>query len=167
MPFEQSKFGTGGAAGTGNVVSVVNNFFGQRQTGKTAGIMNTEGALNELVIDIDRAVLAAGTFPLTAPALPAGAKVIRALVEVQEVFILGGTTPAIKIGTKTTEATNGLTITEAQAEALGVYDVTASLAGTWLAGLAARTTLGIALSGTGPTNGATGKARVVVQYSHF
>lgn len=167
MAFEQSKFGTGGAAGTGNVVTTVNNFFGQRKTGKGAGIMNTQGALNELVIDLDRDMVAAAGFALMAPTLPAGAKVIRALVEVQEVFILGGTTPAIKIGTKTTESTNGISISEAQAEALGVYDITASLAGTWAAGLAAKTTLGIALTGTSPTNGATGKARVVIQYSHF
>lgn len=166
MAYEQSKFGTGGAAGTGNVTQVVHNHYGPRNVGKTVGIINTEGAQNEVVIDLDAEMVAAAGYPLMAPILPAGSRVTKVFMEVSEVFALGGTTPAIEIGTEGSEATNGFTITEAQAEALGVYDLTAALSGTWSAttGLLAATTLGIALSGTSPTVTAAGKARLVIQY---
>ncbi|NOQ73238.1 MAG: hypothetical protein GQ574_14620 [Crocinitomix sp.] len=78
--------------------------------------------------------------------------------------MLGGTTPVIDIGTESTEATNGFTITEAQAEAVGMYDLTSALAGTWAAGLAADTTVGLLLGGTSPTVTSAGKAKIVIRY---
>lgn len=169
MTYEVSKFGDGSAAGSGNVVQTVHNHYGPRGEAdqESAGIINTEGALNELVVDFDAATLTAAAYILMPPALPAGAKVTRVLLEVQEAFVLGGTTPAIEIGTEGSEATNGFTITEAQAEATGMYDLTSALSGTWAARLAARTVLGIALSGTTPTNGTAGRARAVIQYARF
>jgi hypothetical protein len=168
MPYEQSKFGTGGAAGTGNVVSTVSNFFGQRKTGKTSGVAETEGSYNELVMDVDKEVLVNGAFFLTPPFIPAGSKITRVIADVQEAFTLTGTTPGIKLGTKTTESTNGVNLTQAQAQAIGMYDITASLAGTWLAGLTTRTTLGVGLSGTTPAiTGTAGKVRFLVEYIHI
>lgn len=169
MSFETSKFGDGSAAGAGNVIATVHNHFGQRTEldEESVGIINTEGALNELVIDFDAATLTAAAYPLMAPKLPAGAKITRVLLEVRTAFALGGTTPAIEIGTEGSEVTNGFTITEAQAEAVGMYDLTSALSGTWAAQLAADTTVGIALTGTTPTNGTVGRARAVIQYANF
>jgi hypothetical protein len=117
-----------------------------------------------LTLDIDAAMMTAAAFPLVVPTLPAGAIIQEVFAEVSEVFILGGTTPTLDVGTETSEGTNGVDVTEAQAEALGSYDLTSALQGTWASPLAAATTIGLALGGSSPTNGATGKMRVVIRY---
>jgi hypothetical protein len=169
MPYERARFGDGSVAGAGNVVLTVSQHFGQRneRDEESAGIVNTQGVYNELTIDFDAATLSAGAFNLTPAAIPAGSRVIRVLVEVQAAFSLGGTTPAVRIGTLGSAPTNGFTISEAQAEAVGMYDVTASVNGTWANQLAARTVVGIALTGTTPTNGTVGRARVIIEYARF
>jgi hypothetical protein len=166
MAYEQSKFGDGSATGSGNVTTAVNNHYGPRDVGKTVGIINTEGVMNELVIDLDGDMVSAEAFPLLAPKLPAGSRIEDVFVHVTEAFVLGGTSPIIEVGTEGSEATNGFSITEAQAEALGIYDLTSALSGTWAAatGLAAETTLGIDLAGTNPTVTSAGKARIVIRY---
>lgn len=166
MGFEQSKFGDGSAAGAGNVVATVSNHYGPRSTGKTAGVSDTSGFINELAVDLDGAMVSAAGFALVAPIIPAGSRILEAYLDVSEVFVLGGTSPVIEVGTEGSEATNGVSITEAQAEAVGVYDITSALAGTWdgTVGLAAATTVGIAMSGTSPTSTSAGKARLVVKY---
>jgi len=161
MGFETSKFGY-----STNIVTTVSNHYGQREVKGSTGVMNTSGAMNELVIDLDASMVTATAFPLLAPKLPAGAIIEDVYMEVTEAFVVSGTTPAIEIGTETSEATNGFTITEAQAEALGTYDLTSALSGTWAAGLAAETTLGIAMSGSGgPAVTSVGKARLVIRYA--
>lgn len=162
MGYETSQFGdqvTGN-----NVTSDVNNHYGLRETGDTQGIAKTEGFRNELTFDLDGTAVGNEAFTLLAPKIPAGSLVESVVLEVSEAFVLGGTTPAISIGTETSESTNGFDISEAQAEATGTYDVTATLAGTWAAGLAAETTLGIDLTGTSPTVTAAGQMRVVIKY---
>jgi hypothetical protein len=167
MPFERSRFGDGSVAGAGNVITTVANHFGQRGRldEESQGIIDTDGALNELVIDIDAATVTAAAFVLQAQALPIKARIIRVLWETRDVFNLGGTTPSIRIGTAGSVAANGVAVSEAQAEAVGLYDITAALSGTWLNQLAARTVLGLALAGTGPTNGTVGRGRMVIQYA--
>jgi hypothetical protein len=166
MSYEQSPFGDGSAAGSGNVVTTVNNQYGSRDTGDTNGVSKTEGFINELTIDINGGNVGAGAYALLAPTLPAGAIIEDVYMEVTEVFVLGGTTPVIDVGTETSEATNGFTITEAQAEALGSYDLTSALSGTWAAPLAAATTVGVLLGGGGSnTVTAAGKAKLVIRYA--
>lgn len=166
MSYEQSKFGDGSAAGSGNVVTIVNNQYGQRDTGDTNGVAKTEGFINELTIDLNGGNVGDGAYALLAPTLPAGAIIEDVYMEVTEVFVLGGTTPVIDVGTETSEATNGFTITEAQAEALGSYDLTGALSGTWAAPLAAATTVGVLLGGGGSnTVTAAGKAKLVIRYA--
>lgn len=166
MGYEVAKFGDGSATGAGNVTTQVTQHYGVRDTGKTHGVAKTEGHVNELVLNIDAAMVSAEAFPLTAeaPYLPAKAIIEDVYVEVTEAFALGGTTPVIEIGTEGSEATNGFTISEAQAEAATIYDLTSALSGTWAAGLAAQTTIGIDLAGTSPTVGTAGKMKVVIRY---
>ncbi len=165
--FEQSKFGDGSAAGSGNVTSTVSNHYGPRVTGKTAGGMKTEGAKQQMVLELDGAMVSNQAFPLVAPKLPANVLIVGAYFEVEEAFALGGTSPTIDIGTEGSEATNQVDISEAQAEAVGVYDITSTLAGTWAAGLTSETTVGLAMGGTSPTSDAdVGKGRVVLEYVH-
>ena len=165
MGFEQSKFGDGSASGSGNVTTAVNTHFGPFSRGKTQGKANTMGFDKELTFDFDAAMVSAEAFPLLAPSLPAKAVITKVVVEITEAFALGGTSPVIEFGTEGSEATNGFTITEAQAEAAGIYNLTSALSGTWAAGLAAATTLGIDLAGTSPTVGTAGKGRVIIEYT--
>ena len=165
MGFERSKLGDGSDSGSGNVTKAVHTHFGPRDTGKTVGITNTTGVWRDLVIDLDGAMLSAGEFPLEAPVLPAGALINEVILEVSEAFVLGGTSPALEVGTDGSEATNGVTASEAQLEAVGGYNLTSALSGTWdEVGLAAETTVGLALSGTSPTSTSAGKARLTVRY---
>lgn len=163
MAYEQTYFGDGSPAGSGNVVKVVHNHFGQRASGDTNGVTRTAGFQKELTVDLTGTLVGEG-FPLEAPFIPAGSKIIKVYFQVKEAFALGGTDPVIEIGTEGSEATNGVTITEAQAEAVGTYDITSALSGTWADDLTAKTLVGIVLDGTSPTVTEAGKARLVVEY---
>lgn len=168
MSFETSKFGNGVLVGSGgNVTSNVHNHFGARASGKTQGENDMDGAMHELVIDLDAAMVSAEAFPLIAPYIPAGSRVEDVFMQVTQAFVLGGTTPVIEIGTEGSEATNGFTISETIAEALGVYDLTSALSGTWSqsTGLLADTVIGIDLAAADtPTITSAGKARIVIRY---
>jgi len=168
MGYERTKFGNDVLTGSGgNVKSKVSNHYGPRDTGKTVGLTYSDGFIRELSIDIDGPTVTAAEFALTvAPILPAGTRIADVFLHVTEAFVASGTTPAIEIGTEGSEVTNGFTITEAQAEGVGIYNLTSALSGTWGAatGLAAATTVGIALSGTSPAVTSAGKARVVIRY---
>jgi hypothetical protein len=144
----------------------VNNHYGPRELGNSAGIVGTQGREVELSIDLNEDVVSNGSPLLVDFTIPAGSIIENVYLEVTEAFDLGGTTPAIEVGTDTSEATNGFTIDEADAELAGVYDLTAALSGTWAAPLAADTVIGVALSGTTPTIVAdTGKAKVIIKYT--
>lgn len=139
--------------------------YGERFTGRALGVIKTEGISNELTVDVTGETL--NDLSYAEVKLPAGSIITAAYFETSEVFVLGGTTPAIEVGTSGSEATNGVTVTEAQAEAVGADDITAALSGTWAAGaaLAAETTVGIAFSGTTPTaTTGVGKLRVTIVY---
>lgn len=166
MAYEQSYFGDGSAAGSGNVTTIVHQHYGTRDTGKTVGKTSTDGFMNELTIDLDGDMVSNEAFPLQAPTLPAYSRIEDVYLEVETAFDLGGTSPVIEVGTETSEATNGVSITEAQAEAQGVYDLTSALSGTWAAagGFTSEVTVGIALDGTTPTSASDGKARLVIRY---
>lgn len=163
MSFEQSKFGDGSAAGAGNVVQTVSNHYGPREVGQTAGRYNVDGAYKEVVIDLTVEMVENEAFPLVAPVLRAGSIVDKVFVYVTEAFSLGGSA-TVDIGTEGSETTNGVEITEANLESLGMIDVTSAVQGTWASGLAADTTVGIEFSGT-VANADVGKARVVIRYA--
>lgn len=167
MGYEQSKFGDGSASGSGNVTTSVNNHYGPRETGKTVGTFYTNGVERELSLDIDGEMLGDASFALLAPSLPAGAVVLECYADVTEAFVLGGTSPVMNIGTEGSEATNGVDVSEAQLEAVGTYDITSTVAGTWANPLAAATTVGLALGGTSPTTTDAGKVRVVIRYVQY
>lgn len=51
MPYEQSKFGDGSTAGSGNVTSVVSNHYGPRDTGGEQGQTRHAGAEKESTVN--------------------------------------------------------------------------------------------------------------------
>lgn len=140
----------------------VNNHYGERPTGQTSGNFKTEGPMNKLSIQVNSADIDVALFG--DPVLPAGALVTGAYVRVTEAFVLGGTTPTILTGTESSEVTNGLVLSEAQAEAIGLYDIFSTVTGTWAAMLAAETAVAIVLGGGSPTKTAAGKMEVVIEY---
>lgn len=164
--FEISPFGNGVATGSGgNVFSDVHNHYGPRQSGNTVGVVKTEGSYNELSIEFDGTIVGDGAFPLIAPSLPAGAVIKDVTLKVEEVFVLGGTSPVVDVGTEGTEATNGFTMSEANLENIGTVDLTGALSGTWAAPLAAETAVGILLGGGGAnTVTSAGVAKLIINY---
>ncbi len=126
------------------------------------GVVRTAGNKNELVVEFSGNDINDDDFQKAI--VPAGSLVVDAYVEISEVFALGGTTPTINVGTDGSEGTNGVEISEAEAEALGTVDISASIAGTWAASLASDTTVSIALDGTTPTVTDAGHAKVVIGY---
>lgn len=136
----------------------VYNVYGPRKTDEgRVGDINTAGVVKEMQIDFR-----GDTYEYVEGFLPAGAKVLDAYAKVSEAFVLGGTTPTIAIGTSGSAPTNGVKLTEAQAEATGVYAL--ALAGTWANVLAAATTVKVELGGTTPTVTSQGNASVVIRY---
>lgn len=167
MAYETSKFGNGVLIGSGgNVTSTVRNTFGRRDTGGAVGVVRTEGFTEQLILDITAENFNDGIETLVATYLPAGAAVKEVYWETTKVFVVTGTTPTMKVGTDTTEATNGFSISEAQLEAVGVYNLTSTLAGTWdnEVPLAAKTLIGIALAGTTPVITDAGEGRAIIVY---
>lgn len=133
----------------------VYNVYGPRSTDEgRSGKINTAGVVKELQVDVR-----GGTFSFVEGSLPKGANVIGAYAKVSEAFDFGAAT-ALSLGTKGSEATNGVSITAAQGEAVGVYELTP--AGTWNAILAADTAYGMAATGAGITS--AGNLSIVVRY---
>lgn len=143
-------------------INGVKNFYGPRTRFEGAtGSMATRDAEREIVVFFDGA-----NYTSVSATLPAGAVVSEnAIVEVTEAFALGGTTPTINWGVSGTESTNRLAqLSEAQAEAVGVYSVAS--AGTLAKDtpLAAAVTLKVALGGTTPTITSAGKCKISIRY---
>ena len=144
------------------------NFYGPRgaREGIEGGI-KTEGSVQELSLKISGKNINDDVFSTSLAKLPAGCRVLRAIVRVDEAFTLGGTTPTINIGTDGSEATNGVSVSEALGEAEGTYtdaDAGVTINGTWAATLAADTSVSVALGGGTPTVGDDGYAVVTIQY---
>jgi hypothetical protein len=149
----------------------VHNHYGVRDTGGAVGVESTSGSKHTLRIDLTGQSIndAVGGF-MPKVVVPKGARFLGGHLRVDEVFVVTGTTPVVEVGAKGTEATNGVTLTEAQLEALGTYDVSAALAGTWATnaatGTAAAAQVGIVLGGTDTPAVAkgSGKATLVLEF---
>jgi hypothetical protein len=149
MSFEQSPFGDGSASGSGNVTTTVSTHFGVRDSKFANGVVKTEGYTSKLSLYFDHVAATAGELVLLNPVIPAGARITSAVL-ITKVQGVGATGVVLDVGTDTSEATNGFSITEAQLEAAAdtVVDLTSALSGTWdaEAKLAADTTVNLALS---------------------
>lgn len=140
----------------------VYNYYGPRH--RHEGVQGKMGTVNEK--HTATVLLAGDTYSTVSFTLPAGAVMVgNAIVEVEEAFALGGTTPVINIGVSGSEGTNRIAqVSEAQAEAVGTYSI--APAGTLAVNtpLASAVTVVVALGGTSPTITAAGKMKVVFTY---
>jgi len=170
MAVYTTPFGNGVLVGSGgNVVENVRNQFGTRDVGGTVGVNKVEGMKEELIIDFDGTFFNDGLVGARPFVLPAGAVITAVYMDVEEAFVVTGTTPALEVGTAGSEATNGFTVTEAQLEATGSVNLTSALSGTWdaEAPLAANTTIGFVFSGTTPVITDAGKARITILFDRI
>jgi hypothetical protein len=96
---------------------------------------------------------------------PEGAVITgNAVVEINEAFALGGTTPVINVGKVGSEGTDRIAqISEAQAEAEGTYSIAPAGALAINTPLTEQTTVTVALGGGTPTI-AGGKCKVIVPF---
>lgn len=141
----------------------------------SVGVTNKDGHERELAFVVDGEKFVAGVYQFTEThSLPVGAIPLYAHADVSELFVLGGTTPTIRIGS--TQSVGGVpsapstasasaailgTVSEAQAEALGVY--TLSVTATPLTATTAGN-VQVTLGGTSPTVTAAGKMKLVIGY---
>jgi hypothetical protein len=167
MAVFQTPFGTNTLVGAGgNVVEVVHNQFGPRDTGGTVGVLKVEGMEEELVIDFTGEFFNEDFIGNREYILPAGTVIKNVYMDVEEVFVTGGTFTALDIGTVGSEATNGFSVTSGQLEAAASVNLTSALSGTWdsEAPLAANTPIGFVLTGSGASLTNAGKARITIQF---
>lgn len=166
MGYAAANFGLPSGA---NVTTQVHTEYGVRVTGGNVGPLLVDGIDNEWVLEItgQNFVDIGEQLSLAATFIPIGSVLRRATAAVITAFTMTGTTPSVKIGTFSSEATNGVSLTQAQVQAVGFYDITATQAGTWAAAtpLAARTQVGMALAGTTPTLSTTGEMRVTLTFA--
>jgi len=142
----------------------VNNHYGPRAIGPGAGVVGTLGREVELVIDLNGEVVTNGGPLLVDYTIPAGSIIEKAYLVVTEAATFGNADNVVDVGTDTSEATNGFTITDAQLIAVATVDLTSELSGTWAAPLAADTTVGTVVSGT-TASMTGGKAKVIIKYN--
>ncbi|MBL4654108.1 MAG: hypothetical protein JKY53_14785 [Flavobacteriales bacterium] len=138
--------------------------YGTRVTGRAAGIVKTEGANNELVIDLTGQILTdLIVFPVV---VPSGSIFTgEARLVVSEAFNLAVGT-VVEVGQQGSEVTNGVSLTEAELESTGTKDVSAGLAGEWAitSELSTDHTIDIALSAGSVTSSTVGKAQLILEY---
>ena len=138
--------------------------YGQRFPTRSSGVVKTEGTKNELLIDITGQMLADGIVLPTV--VPSGATFTGlAKLIVEEAFDLA-VGSVVEVGQKGAEATNGVSLTEAELEATGVKDVSAGLAGEWAVNSRLTTDheIGVAFSAGSVTTSSVGKATLILEY---
>lgn len=147
----------------------VSNHYGPRDTGGSVGVETGKNSEKFLRVSLTGQSINDALNGFIPPVVvPKGVRFKSATLRVDEVFVVTGTTPVLEVGAKGSEATNGVTITEAQLEALGTYDVSTALAGTWATnsatGTAAAANVSMILGGTTPAvDPSQGKATLVLE----
>lgn len=141
----------------------VSNQYGARNTGGAIG-RSEDDVFQFLSYDITGEMLNSAFTPKIV--MPKGAKITRAFLRVDEVFVIS-TSGTLAVG-GTAPGTNGVVITEAQLEALGTKDVSAVAIGTWAVASTTGTTAAELVTKvlTGTASAAQGKATLIVEYFH-
>lgn len=138
------------------------SIYGPVTTGRATGIVGTEGSKVEYEIHLTGQMLS--DLVVLDFVIPANTAFTKAVLVVEEAFDLA-TSSVVEVGTDGSEATNGVSITEANLESTGRTDITTAFAGTWDAEalLAADTTVGIAFSAGSVSDATVGKARLLLE----
>ncbi|HET8689235.1 MAG TPA: hypothetical protein VFM18_21700 [Methanosarcina sp.] len=146
---------------------VTYNQYGARQTSGGVGIEHGYGSTWVFNIDLTGQSIADAIAGFVPPAYVKNGMMLKsATLRVDEVFVVTGTTPHLEIGSSGSSATNGITITEAQLEALGTYDITSTGVGTWAttSSVAADAKIGFSLEGDTAISATAGKGTVILEF---
>lgn len=140
----------------------VTNQYGARETGGAVGLEHSQNSEFSVSVDLTGEMLNSG---YVAPVfVPKGAKLVKALLRVDEAFVVS-TSGTVAVG-GTAPRTNGVVLTEAQLEAVGTKDVSSVAIGTWATssavGTAASQKLTTAITGTVGTT--AGKGTLVMEF---
>lgn len=146
----------------------VYNQYGARETGGGVGIEHGYGSLWTVKIDLTGQSIADAVAGFVPPQyVKKGMLLKSAVLRVDQVFVVTGTTPHLEIGSAASVATNGITITEAQLEALGTTDISAAAVGTWAtsgSGITADAKIAMSLEGDTAVSASTGKATLILEF---
>jgi hypothetical protein len=140
----------------------VTNQYGARNTGGATGLEHSQNSEFFVTVDLTGEMLNSG---YVAPVyVPKGAKLVKALLRVDEVFVVSAA-GTVAIG-GTAPGTNGIVLTEAQLEALGTKDVSSVAIGTWATSSAVGTSASekITRAITGTVGATSGKATLVMEF---
>lgn len=140
--------------------------YGSRTTGGSVGSEETSNSVRNYSISFTGESLNSGFLPPVV--LPRGSKLLRAILRVDEVFTLGGTSPTVIFG-GTAPATNGVVITSAELGTVGTKTPASTGTGTWAVasttGATAAERITRALGGTSPTvTSGVGKATLILEF---
>jgi hypothetical protein len=140
----------------------VSNQYGPRNTGGAAGTERSTGSIQTLTYDLTGEMLNSAYAPPVY--MPKGAKVVKATLVVDEVFVVSAA-GTVAVG-GTAPGTNGVVLTEAQLEAVGTKDVSAVAVGTWATNSATGTTASqkLAKAITGTVGATSGKGKLIVEF---
>lgn len=143
----------------------VNNYYGPRDTGGSAGVERATNSVTRLSFNITGAMLNDGYVPPVN--IPKYASFKTAHITVHEAFVVTGTTPTILVGAAGSVATNGFIITETELETLGSRKLANDGEGTWdiahATGTTAAALVDFAFEGDAAVTSA-GKATLVLEY---
>ena len=150
----------------------VSNYYGARDTGYAVGVECNDDSEWRLRIDLTGSQLAGSTYFVPPVVIPKGARFYRAVLRVDEAFVVTGTTPTIIIGEVGAEATNGIVLTEAELENVGTKTPASTGTGTWsfssTTGTTAAKKIGFAKGGTTPAvQAGVGKATLVLEFENL
>jgi len=140
----------------------VSNQYGQRDTGGSVGAEHSQNSVQTLVVNMTGDSLNSTFMPPVY--FPKGAKVVKAVLRVDEVFVVSAA-GTVAIG-GTAPGTNGVVLTEAQLEAVGTKDVSSVAVGTWATSSATGATASqkVTKSITGTVTAGSGKGTLIVEY---
>ncbi len=135
--------------------------YGSRETGLSIGVEHSKDSTHQLSIELTTEGLKSPFLPPFV--LPKTAVIEKAYITVDTA--LTGIT-AVTIGQGNAEATNGIALVAADVTTLGTKDVTAKLAGTWVAGTSQTqaSRVGIVVAGTSTVP--NGRATLVISYRY-
>lgn len=142
------------------------NQYGPRDTGGSVGVEQSSDSIHQLSIAFTGQSLASNFLPRVV--VPQGAQFKRAILRIDEAFVVTGTSPTLIFG-GTAPGTNGIVLTEAELEAVGTKTPASTGTGTWAQSSATGTTAAEAvtktLGGTSPVIASTsGKGTLILEY---
>ena len=142
----------------GNTGLQVATQYGVRGTGVSVGVEHSENSKHQLSFELTGRGIREGFLPPLV--VPKGAVFLKASVYVDEAFV--GLT-SMNLGEGNAAGTNGLVLLATDLAA-GGRDLTAKLAGTWVAGVAQAKASRIGMTSVGTVDPTKGRASIVLEY---